>query len=273
MGNIYKNATVVIVMPGGVSAAQDFEIETEWATRAWTVQEAALCPNTYVLGMDYVWLLRRKVDEYLFTEKSAWPGYRDFTYIEDSLALADIRGILNHLQGKMHIEVTNINTGEVVRKRTWVLKCLGDGAVVWAFAALLLATTPAMRQVGVWRSLWLRKSKYPQDTVYSMMHLLGVQIEVDYNRSREDLIAEVVRKTSTSFPSWLDIIKHDGPRELRQRLLPTIPTFDVQQTPIFTVEMQPVAVEKYILTQTYMKIFNIKILIPAAASSDNGDLV
>ncbi|KAL7801060.1 heterokaryon incompatibility protein domain-containing protein [Trichoderma afarasin] len=249
MGNIYKNATAVIVMLGGVSAAQDFEIETEWATRAWTVQEAALCPNTYVLGMDYVWLLRRKVDDYLFTETSAWPSYREFTYIEDSLALADIRGILNHLQG------------EVVRKGTWALKCLGDGAVVWAFAALLLATTPTMRQVGVWRSLWLRKSKYPQDTVYSMMHLLGVQIEVDYNRSREDLIAEVVRKTSTSFPSWLDIMEHGAPRELRQSLFPTIPTFD------------PVPVEKYILTQTYMKTFNIKILIPAAASSDNSDLV
>ncbi|KAF3070147.1 hypothetical protein CFAM422_007004 [Trichoderma lentiforme] len=130
MGNIYKNATAVIVMPGGVSAAQDFGIETEWATRAWTVQEAALCPNTYVLGMDYVWLLKRKIDEYLFTERSAWAGYRDFTYIEDSLALADIRGILNHLQGAVHVEVTNRNTGEVVRKGRWVLKCLGDGAVV-----------------------------------------------------------------------------------------------------------------------------------------------
>ncbi|KAM6487495.1 hypothetical protein HDV62DRAFT_155026 [Trichoderma sp. SZMC 28011] len=273
MGNIYKNATAVIVMPGGVSAAQDFEIETEWATRAWTVQEAALCPNTYVLGMDYVWLLKRKIDEYLFTERSAWAGYRDFIYIEDSLALADIRGILNHLKGAIHIEVTNINTGEVVRKGRWVLKCLGDGAVVWAFAALLLAKTPAMRQVGVWRSLWLRKSKYPQDTVYSMMHLLGVEIEVDYNRTREDLIAEVVRKTSTSFPSWLDVMEHGAPRELRQRLFPTIPTFDVQQLPIFTLEKQPVPVEKYILTQTYMKTFSIKILIPAAASSDNGDLV
>ncbi|KAL6803151.1 hypothetical protein GGI42DRAFT_21094 [Trichoderma sp. SZMC 28013] len=274
MGNIYKNAAAVIVMPGGVSAAQDFEIETEWATRAWTVQEAALCPKTYVLGMDYMWLLKQKVDDYRFTMEYTTSGaYTNFDYIEGSLALADIRRILAQLHGVIHIEVTNINTGEVVREGEWELNCLGDGAVVVAFAALLLAETPAMRQVGVWRSMWLRKSKYPQDTVYSMMHLLGVQIEIDYNRSRDDLIAEVVRKTSTPFPSWLDIMEHNAPRELRQRLFPPIPTFDSQQNPIFTFEKQPVAVEKHVPAMTYMKIFDIKILIPAASSSDNSDLV
>ncbi|KKP00279.1 hypothetical protein THAR02_07632 [Trichoderma harzianum] len=260
MGHIYKNAAAVIVMPGGVSAAQNFEIGTKWTTRAWTAQEAALCPKTYVLGMDYVWSLMRKVGEYHFRASTSG-AYADFDYVEDSLALADIRGILENLHGK------------VVRKGKWALKCLGDGAAVVAFAAFLLAETPVMRQVGVWRSMWLRKSKYPQDTVYSMMYLLGVKIDVDYKRSREDLIAEVVRQTSASFPSWLDIMEHDAPRELRQRMFPPIPTFGVQQTPIFTLEKQSVAVEKYILTNTYMEMFDIKILIPAAASSDNGDLV
>ncbi|KAL7954782.1 hypothetical protein V8C34DRAFT_293438 [Trichoderma compactum] len=272
MGNIYKNAAAVIVMPGGVSAAQDFEIETEWATRAWTVQEAALCPNTYVLGIDYVFSLERKVDEYCFRMATSG-AYVDFDYVEDSLALADIRRILENLHGSVDVEITNINTGEVVREGRWVLNCLGDGAVVLAFAALLLAETPAMRQVGVWRSMWLRKSKYPQDTVYSMMHLLGVQIEVDYNRSREDLIAEVVRQTSTSLPSWLDIIEHDAPRGCRRGLFPLIPTFDSEQNPIFTLENRPVAVEKHILINDYIKDFDVKVLIPAASSTDNSDLV
>jgi hypothetical protein len=49
MKNIYQYAKVVLVMPGGVSAAQPQDKDASSINRAWTLQEATLNPNTYVL--------------------------------------------------------------------------------------------------------------------------------------------------------------------------------------------------------------------------------
>jgi hypothetical protein len=272
MGNIYTNATAVIVMPGGVSAAQYFEIETEWATRAWTLQEATLCPRTYILGLDHVGSLFLNHDEYSFSMSTTTGCYADFDCIEGCLALADIRDILKSLNYSMEVEIINKRTGEVVREGTWRVQCLGNGAVVRAFAALLLAETPAMKNVGIWRSLWLRKSKLPQDTVYSMMSLLRVEIEPDYNRTREDLIAEVVRKTLLSLPSWLDIMEDDMHFDSRNGLFPPIPVFGKFQNPVFMLKGQLVAVEDYVGFNNYICPLLIKVLAPAVVSN-NGDLV
>jgi len=74
-----------------------------------------------------------------------------------------------------------------------------------------------------WRSMWLRTSTKPQDMVFSMLHLLGADIKVDYNRSQQDLIFELAAKTE-ALPAWLTI-GADIPINPKSGLLPELPIF------------------------------------------------
>lgn len=49
MARIYANADEVIIMPGGVAAAQGLDETSTWMQRAWTFQEATLCFHPAVL--------------------------------------------------------------------------------------------------------------------------------------------------------------------------------------------------------------------------------
>lgn len=49
MHRIYSNATAVIVMFGGVAAAQPLDELSTWINRVWTLQEATLCYETWGL--------------------------------------------------------------------------------------------------------------------------------------------------------------------------------------------------------------------------------
>jgi ankyrin repeat protein len=84
----------------------------------------------------------------------------------------------------------------------------------------------------VWRSMWLRTSTRPQDLVYSMMHLLGAHIDVDYSRSVEELIFELVDKTRFA-PAWLTIGYHIPVRP-DSGLIPLYPDFLPHLEPTFS---------------------------------------
>ena len=49
MANIYRNAKVVLVTFGGCDSVQPLNKPASWISRAWTLQEATLCPDTYGL--------------------------------------------------------------------------------------------------------------------------------------------------------------------------------------------------------------------------------
>src|ERR1700737_3212737 len=49
MGEIYKHATAVLIMVGGVQAAHDLHSGSKWIDRAWTLQEATLNQYAYVI--------------------------------------------------------------------------------------------------------------------------------------------------------------------------------------------------------------------------------
>ena len=88
-----------------------------------------------------------------------------------------------------------------------------------------------------WRSMWLRTSTKPQDMVFSTMHLLGVTIEVDYQRSLEELVFDLVDKTST-IPAWLTI-GYDIPVNPKSGLIPVLPTFTPNSVPTYIVDGKP----------------------------------
>ena len=264
MGCIYEKAEAVIIMPGGVAAVQGPEHPAPWITRAWTLQEATLCPNAYVLilhpgpisGYEYEW-------------GSTGPSY-SVTHVDDDIALSELPALLSCRGSGLTISKTKIGT-QVTTKDSFVVHCFGDeDAVVTALEGVLSAHTRAMVRSAAWRSMWLRTSTKPQDMVFSVMHVLGVQIEVDYRRSREDLIVELARKTS-SFPSWLDI-GGSLPFDSSFGLLPALPPFDPNATPAFEIGGRSVLANNLINQSTFIPKFDIKIKTPADRPYD-GDLI
>jgi ankyrin repeat protein len=69
--------------------------------------------------------------------------------------------------------------------------------------------------------------------VFSMMHLLGVTIEVDYKRTLEELVYDIVDKAPT--PAWLTI-GYDIPVDPKSGLIPILPTFTPNSLPTYTVD-------------------------------------
>ncbi|KAH8586697.1 hypothetical protein B0O99DRAFT_557695 [Bisporella sp. PMI_857] len=231
MGNIYEKAKAVIIMPGGVAAAQRPEDEALWITRAWTLQEAVLCHNTYVL------VLR--------TTPTLGRGY-DSSYVDDDLAVYTLKSLVG---GKG----TNVST-----KTSFNVHCFGHDSTVKSLQAILEAgDNLAMKRSAAWRSIWLRRSKREQDMVFSVMHLLGVEIKVDYSKSRDYLIRELAWRAS-SLPSFLDIGSlpfWDG-----YGLLPQLPSFTEHERPFVRFGNRDMDAHEFIHGSTYISKFDLKIL-------------
>jgi hypothetical protein len=162
------------------------------------------------------------------------------------------------------------NLRRITAEELFEVHCFGQESAVITALEGVLGSKPAIRKCAAWRSMWLRTSTKPQDMVFSVMHLLGVRIEVNYGRSREDLIVELAQKTS-SFPSWLDI-GASLPFDSRLGLLPALPPFDPNARPTFKIGGRSVLVGDFIREMNYVKTFDIKIKTPAD-KSHNGDHV
>ncbi|KAJ2980184.1 hypothetical protein NQ176_g2793 [Zarea fungicola] len=265
MGYIYQNAEAVLVMPGGVAAVQGAEQPASWITRAWTLQEATLCQNTYAL---HIWPLPDPRYEYN-QSASKIPMFLDVQYIHGDLGMSKLTDLI-HCSSGHSIRKTNIETGEI----TWepiVVRCFGDDDVIMnSLIAVRDGSTLEMRQSAAWRSIWLRTSTKPQDMVFSMMHVLGVTLDVDYSRSREDLMMELARK-SRAVPSWLDI-GYSMPFDSRYGLLPVLPPFNPNRAPAYQVNGELVPVDRLLYRVSYIADFYVKILTPATSTYD-GDMV
>ncbi|RYO85022.1 hypothetical protein DL766_005663 [Monosporascus sp. MC13-8B] len=263
MGHIYGNAEAVIVMPGGVAAAQDAEYAAPWITRAWTLQEATLCANTHVL------ILHPELAPGYDYEAAMSGSVYNITNIEGDLALSELQSLLR--SWRVTIKKIDKETRETISSKEFAARCFGDDKrIISALQGVLAGHTPAMKRSAAWRSIWLRTSTKPQDMVFSVMHVLGVQIDVDYDRTREDLILELARK-SASLPSWLDI-GEGVPFDPRYGLVPALPPFNPNHTPAYIVGDASVPVGEFITKEQYISDYDIKILTPATASHD-GDIV
>ena len=349
MAKIYRHASMVIVMPGGVVAAQNFDQPSTWINRAWTFQEVTLGYPCYVL-VDW-----------------SFPGsFSYFTKLQytkriggiGAIAVAPLQSVVEH--GPLNeLGVAMLTAEDGTRIRQYESKsrvlCLGsDAAAVSALGSVIGTMEPSeednqnsfrssafydpddqlsnieadeddeededdykyvrstwesaqarynsfdggtttssgfppnlsgsssddnarlgplalansmgndhtesnmaseapgnpgaqdehsigpallhfdaeVRYSSVWRSMWLRTSTKAQDLVYSMMHLLDVQIEVDYRRSVEELIFELVDRTRSA-PAWLTIGYHI-PVHYESGLIPLYPDFNSNLDPTFS---------------------------------------
>ena len=358
MAKIYRNAAMVIVMPGGVVAAQGFDKPSSWINRAWTFQEATLGWPIYVLVN---WSLPGSFSYFSRLKVKCGGGGGG----GGGTALARLGSIAMHCPGQsLGVSTLVAQDGTAIREHELdlPLRCLGDDpATVSALASVLEDTNTndshdnrdppsslydldelftssdyetdtsdglvddpttftghssqllrnsdgghggpgpgltfgprissseedddsvagdsgpklfssmpnrtewgldddtssesfqeaspeeknhgvpsildgrlGIRYGAVWRSMWLRTSTKPQDLVFSMMHLLDVSIEVDYTRSLEELIFELVEKTQ-SIPAWL-VIGHDIPVRPQSGLIPVLPNFTSNSNPTYCID-------------------------------------
>ncbi|KAH8703875.1 hypothetical protein BGW36DRAFT_93271 [Talaromyces proteolyticus] len=265
MGQVYQHSTAVIVMPGGVSAVQGPEHYAPWITRAWTLQEATLSPsNVYVLIR-----ASKRDPNYDYEMITTGPQY-DIDNVDDTIALSKLQSLLSCR--KSGLKITKVD--KVTKERIdvpFIVKCFGnDEPLITALEGVLSGHTDAMKKSAAWRSIWLRTSTKSQDMVFSVMHLLGVNIKVDYHRTRDELILELARRTK-SFPSWLDI-GEDIPYNSRFGLVPDLPIFHSNDTPSYKIGCQMVPANKFTVTGTYITEYDIKIKTSVDTTFE-GDLI
>lgn len=91
MANIYKNATAVLVMLGGVQAVQSYWDCSAWVLRAWNLQEATLCIETYALvtspSKDHWAMDEHEVD-------GVELSYNEFTLVNDEISIVRLLDLL-----------------------------------------------------------------------------------------------------------------------------------------------------------------------------------
>jgi hypothetical protein len=267
MGRIYERADAVLVMVGGVGGVQSINQPSSWIDRAWTLQEASLCDNTFAL---VEW--PTEYPETVF----APPIFRDkateiditkfqvpFERVSREPSIARV-----HLKKLICLELIGVD----FVPNDFSVKCFESSLATaeadnlrlnagrLALLQVLEEKNTPMRQCGAWRSMMLRISERPQDMVYSMMHLLDVDLSVDYSRSLEDLYAEVIEKVAIKgLPAWLGVGGSNGdaiPRHLSIRhqprlanlagLYPQLPTYNGRLLPRFEVQQRFLPVAQFV---------------------------
>jgi hypothetical protein len=274
MGTIYQRAEVVLVMFGGVSAVQGMGSCAYWIDRAWTLQEAILCSKTYgLVRWDYGGSIR-----------ILGPNPVDFMKVgQHGIALVAIRELLRYallllnqpgkeLQG-------SLDNGSGTRSTEFPFVesagCVGNSVVsiseLWgvlqAQENIRLNQSSSKREdfrrqlySSTWRSMWLRTSTKPQDMVFSTMHLLNASIEVDYERTQQDLILELSGKVE--YPAWWDI-GNLIPVDPDSGLLPKLPDFYPNSLPSYLARgTKPVQVATYVSSRHYISDYDIDIIPP-----------
>lgn len=119
-----------------------------------------------------------------------------------------------------------------------------------------------------WRSMWLRTSTEPQDKVFSIMHVLGASIDVNYVRSPEDLLFELVDKSAV--PGWLTVA-YDAPVYQKSGLVPILPTFSANSVPQYEIAGKINETSEFMCGEFCCELFDA--IVKSTTETDNGHLV
>ena len=130
--------------------------------------------------------------------------------------------------------------------KTFVLNCFGRYREATESLSVLMERrtstqesleTISKREARLWRSIWVRTSKYQHDILFSSMKLFAVNVpfEVNYTRPFEDLLVEIIAALNERNypPMWL-LIGHRIPVFPFSGLIPMLPKFTAHQTPIYS---------------------------------------
>ncbi|KAI0916279.1 hypothetical protein AcV5_003261 [Taiwanofungus camphoratus] len=172
---IYKRCNVCLILPGGIQRLVPLQEETEWITRAWTLQEAVAPPEAYVLFDNFDWKWKHgwsktNVEEVL-SYRCAMAPLKDILANAIPLATADgdPPAIIRNTKG-------DATSSESARVQLIVL---------WGAMNL----KGAAREQAIWRSSMMRTSSRPVDMIFSIMGLFGVTLDTHVYGQNDRLLA------------------------------------------------------------------------------------
>ena len=221
MYELYNHCAACLVVPGGLSRLANLDETTSWIERAWTLQEALAPPAVEVV---FRW---EKGDVVL---QSNFPvAVR--TVVAGKAAVVELKSLL---QASLKSPLKLISDPD--KEWDWAslpyqnVNIMGrdtDSSRAYPIMALLGAiehTDDTGRLNAIWRSSVLRSSKYAADMIYSIMGLMGIKLDVDYDKDPTAITIEFTKALTEAGrrADWLGTAPSLGPA-LRTSAMPIMP--------------------------------------------------
>ncbi|KAL7943698.1 hypothetical protein V8C42DRAFT_328210 [Trichoderma barbatum] len=230
MYDIYRSCQECIVAPGGLQRLTALTEETSWVTRAWTLQEAIAPPSVHCL---FAW---DRGDCYIQSNfplvvKQIEKGVAATAPLKATLEIAmKGSGVSMHdLQGNgMELPCEDFKIrlfGDMSRDRPRVRELI-DAIDMKGKTGMYTA---------IWRSSFMRAAKFPVDTVFSMMGIMGVTLDTSKFTNEDRLGATIALMQGIlargEHAEWLAIATKALPNP-KLSTLPVFPQVDAARRPI-----------------------------------------
>ena len=242
MGKIYKCTRAVLVMVGGVGCVQGIDELSSWIDRAWTLQEVTLSKEVWAV-VDWPYQDDFRLQPLCLDDPNDDVGHEkyhfQFIQVKDTIKIIRLVKLLtlepvlipNIPDFKMRCFDSNVHISEH--------NLSGKTAASSALYSMMKSETKEMTNCGAWRCMFQRTATKEEDMIYSMMELIGVQLEVDYGRNLKDLYSEVAKNVAAKgLPAWLSIGGASGdiiPRDPLSGLIPQLPTYRGNELPTYKI--------------------------------------
>ncbi|KDQ13154.1 hypothetical protein BOTBODRAFT_396733 [Botryobasidium botryosum FD-172 SS1] len=231
MFRIYTYSSLCLIFPGGLVRLARLDDSTSWIYRAWTLQEA-VAPGMKKLRLVFQ-LTHPSLDAFIEhrcdveswseqTRENVFSGPRHAQFVDKVLeegrsATCDMKLLLQSLD-TLHTRIS-FHAPEIAQDHTkYPVRILPPAE------AKLLSTVVNNRGWPLWIAAYTRSSSRPVDMVFSLMDLLGVQVDVaqfgkdDRMKATIAMIQALMRRPSAT-ATWLFI----APTMAPSRELSTLP--------------------------------------------------
>ncbi|KAL7794281.1 hypothetical protein V8C37DRAFT_377101 [Trichoderma ceciliae] len=231
MYELYRSCKECIVAPGGLQRLVTLTEETTWMTRAWTLQEAIAPPSTHCI---FSWDLG---DCYI---QSNFP--LPIKQIEDGVAaIAPLKSALEMAvkgsgQGMCDLQGRPMESAFSGFK----IRVFGETSRDYPRMRELIDAIDMKGKTGmytaIWRSSFMRTAKYPVDTVFSIMGIMGVTLDASKFGHEDRLEATIALMQGIlargEHAEWLAIATKAVPNP-KLSIIPAFPQVDASQRVVF----------------------------------------
>ncbi|PTB63663.1 hypothetical protein BBK36DRAFT_1143378 [Trichoderma citrinoviride] len=229
MYDIYRSSTDCIVAPGGLQRLVSLTEETTWASRAWTLQEAIAPPSVHCLfawdrGSCYFQSNFPLPVVQLENTKAAVAPLKSALEMsmKGSVGLYDMKGKQMDLPSE---DYRIMLFGDSRRDRPRIRELI-DAMDMKGKTGMFTA---------IWRSSFMRAAKYPVDTVFSIMGIMGVTLDTSKFGLEDRLGATIALMRAIlargGRAEWLGIATKALPNP-KLSTLPVFPQVDAAKRPI-----------------------------------------
>ncbi|KAL6864589.1 hypothetical protein J3F83DRAFT_742346 [Trichoderma novae-zelandiae] len=230
MYDIYRSSTGCIVAPGGLQRLASLTEETSWASRAWTLQEAIAPPSVHCL---FAW----DRGDCCFQSNFPLPVKQ---LENERAAVAPLKAALETALKGRGVRLYDMQ-GEKMElpSEDYRILLFGDSGRDRPRIRELVDAMDMKDKTGmftaIWRSSFMRAAKYPVDTVFSIMGIMGVTLDTRKFGNEDRLGATIALMRAIlgrgGQAEWLAIATRALPNP-RLSTLPVFPEVDASRRPI-----------------------------------------